>query len=199
MAQSLSVDGQHRGSIQIDDYTIFPENRLGNALYQKGLFLLSEESRSIQAVLKILDGTLYAGRTDQDAPFLAYHSLKEHKLASPFVGYGQLTANNRRYLFWFSKEAQLITSILPQLRSTNGLAYNKIDKLAMYHVSASDNTTSPTTYFFNIHVFRETDSSVSTVRRNVADTRSFLSLNWVNQNQLEYQLKNGTKTRISVK
>lgn len=198
LAQGLATDAQHRGSIQLEQYTIFPENRVGNALYQQNLFLISQDKRTIQTALEFANGTLFAGQTDQDENFIDFHSTEEYELTTPFAGYGQLVVGNQRALFWFSQPTNSIKNILPKLRSISTPVHNKVDKMAVYHISKSDRSTKPTTYTFEIHVFKEVDASIKTIKRDVVDKRSFLVLNWANSNQLEYQLSNGQKKKLQI-
>lgn len=203
-ARVLTVDEGHRGMVQLsNNYQIFPEDRIENAVYFNKKFLFSIKEVSILKVKEIFDGYIYLGKKEEDSFFLGYHSDHNFDFKQVADNYWQLTTKEYYTKIFRVNSSQEIEDILPLSKTGKGLVQNQQGTVAFYHIYSGKPLTTEEganiyQYFFRIHILSQEDEERVTIKKDIFDTRPKLELTWISPTELSYQLSNGEKYVIDL-
>ena len=185
------------------NYQIFPEKSLGNGVYRKGDFLISDPELAIFDIYNCPGGYIYAGKDSAGKTVLRYNGEKNAKFSRLHSRYYQLILKSgisKLYRVYRGK----IQDLLPKSITANGMAVNRNGRGAFFHISKGetiidDNGVNRYQYTFKIHIVEPGSNRVINVQTPISDFIPELRISWASSSVLEYTLSNGNKRRVKYK
>ncbi len=204
-AETYELDSEHRGVLYLGDYQIFPENRLGNALYYKYKLLISVPDRQILKFYEIPEtqSLVYLYADAQQALALDVYDFSEEKESKI------KRVDNEFYEVWLSGNRKIfriyqndLVGLTSHLKTATGLTPSH-SHIAYYHIESSevvsaDDEAEHRIYYFRIHVMKRSDINPIKLSEVIQDTQASLKLTWIDARTLSYRLSDGTSHEIDV-
>ena len=204
-AETFEQDSEHRGVLYLGDYQIFPENRLGNALYYKYKLLISEPDRQILKFYEIPEtvSLVYLYADPQQALALDVYDLsteKESKIKRVDNEFYEVWMPGNRKIFRIYQND--LVGLTSHLRTATGLTPSH-SHIAYYHIERSqvispENEVEQRIYYFRIHVLKRSEIKPIKLHEVVQDTQASLKLTWIDARTLGYRLSDGSSHEIDV-
>ena len=207
--EQYSLDEKHRGILSLGKFQIFPENRIGNALYLEHQQLISFPDRVIFIAREVqgTDLVAYLYRNNSNEVLLDIYDPSDSiifKQIDPELYEIWIPQLRARRLFRIYQND--IVPLLPKAKTATGLTPSS-SHAAFYHISASEKVLSEENegpsnqriYTFRIHIVNRQKAGYRTIPRfRIRNTAPSLKMEWLNQTTLQYQLSNGTIGSINV-
>ncbi len=184
-------------------FQVFPEGKLGNALYKEGKKVVSREDLILQAIAEAPDGFVYCGTNESEELVLGYTGSNTTVFNALDGGYYELIAKSgKRKLYRLTAEHE-IQNLLPRSNTAGGLVYNQEDKAAFYHITKGETVEAENgklryQYTFRIHIVRDNDPRVIHLPETISDFKSKLTLNWIDRNTLQFTLSDNQKETVFI-
>ncbi len=209
----FSRDSDHKGVVEIEPYHIYPENRVGNAIYLEKKLLDSHPQRVIINIVKVNDTEnyvyLYRSLTGGFGLDIVKNNTEDDvrfwQVDPEFYQYSNRTSGTRRVFRIFKDR---IIPLLPNLRTGSGITASKTHAV-FYHISNSKNVTSVNEngqeitnriYTFRLHVIkRDLEGLVSLYDLPIKDANYLLKLDWENKHSVSYKLSDRKKYTIDLR
>ena len=205
--ESFPQDENHRGIIEVSDYQIYPEGRLGNAVYELNKLMFSFPDRVILDIMNIPASTsvvyLYEDTENNKALGLfdksSDHPAKIKRVDEEFYEVWTPSRNMRKIFRIFQDQ---LVGVFFQVKSARGVTPAR-DHIAFYHITdvktPENDGTETQVFVFKVHLLKRNASKVRTLPVQVENTSPTLKLTWVEETTLRYTLENGTSNDIRIK
>ncbi len=205
--ETFSLPQNKHSTVTLGEYQIFPEKRLGNALYFQKNLLTSFPNFMILDVLPIPDTQslvyLYADHEKKLA--IGLHSMGENQQArikrvdDEFYEVWVLSHGLRAIFRIYQNRLMRIAA---HLRTATGVTPSH-DHVAFYHIVNSELLTKENgelerIYDFRIHIIKRSAEQPQRLNITVRNNEVRLQLAWVNDKTLRYYLSDGTSQDLDV-
>ena len=217
----FSRDQEHRGVVKLaetqgtntrycqycrGEYQIFPEKRLGNALYFQNKLLVTFPNQQILDLFEIPDAQalvyLYADSQQKLAIGLYdFSEKKEAKIKSVDGEFYEVWVFALGIRTIFRIYQNRLERVASHLRSATGVtpAHSHV---AFYHIAKSEIVEQDgkklRVYEFKIHILKRSEAQPRGLSLKVQDTRSILKLSWLSEDTLRYELADGSQHDINL-
>ena len=212
-AEIFKRDQNHRGLVYKNDFSYFPENRMGNGLYRDNNLLISKPNITIfdALLIKNTNSVIFLYENELSKLELGlYNNEKDgngrfKKINDEFYEYTNNAIGYQRIFRLINKK---IIPVLEKLRTGTGVTLSK-DHAVFYHIAQSGNTIikdengSETTFWnykFRLHLTKKGNEKIMTIYNFLLeDSMPSLGLVWKNTNVLEVTKSNGKIVLINLK
>ena len=198
-------DSLHSGVVKEGDFTIFPQNRLGNGLYRNGTLMASEEDQQIigsQPILGI-ESIVYLFRDVNGQEGLGLvNGINEgtgrlKKVGEEFYEFSNYEIGYQRI---FRILQGKVFPVLEKLRTASGVTLSNTHAV-FYHITESSNSSDNLTnsndgwnYKFRLHLTRLGQPQlVSLYQISIVDQSPKPKLSWKNEFELIHRKKDGSE------
>lgn len=188
-----------------EDFSVFPENKLGNSIYYNGKKLISRDDLTMIGITKAPEGFIYHGLDETGNSVLGYTGNPDAKFIPLQGGFYQLitSTDTKRKLYWINGDGE-IEDLLPRRNTGTGLVFNGVDKAAFYHISKGETIETESgreryQYTFRIHVADRSTYRVRHLPISVKDFTFRLRLEWMDENTIKYTLSNGQVETVAIR
>ena len=200
-SEKLRVTDQNTGLTWIEDpaknlkLQVFPENRLGNTVYQNEVKIYSKKNLAIQGVKQVFAGLIFKAKNKAGDFQLLYFGNGKTEFVEVIPGFWQMVMKDLRKFYRIDPN-QKIQDILSYSKSANGIVGNAKGDAAFFHVLngeivKDEKGDSIYEYTFKIHLIKNNSKSRISIKETVNDVKPFLKLNW-NGDKLLYTLSDGS-------
>jgi len=218
--ETFPMDQEHHGVINLLEnnntntnyckycsgtYQIFPEKRMGNALYFQSKLLVSFANRQILDLFEIRDAEslvyLYADNEQKLAiglyDFSADKQTRIKRVDDEFYQVWNAPIYTRAIFRIYQNRLERVAS---HLRTVAGVTPSR-SHVAYYHIAKSEliteNEKEVRVFDFSVHVLKRSAAKPRRLDINVRDTQPALKLFWVNAQTLRYYLGDGTSRDVN--
>ena len=209
----FSRDSEHRGILDLEPYQIYPENRIGNAIYLDKKLLDSHPQKMILNITSIKNtkSHVYLFRAQNGVLGLGIIKNEEDgdarfwKVDPEFYQYTNRTFGLQRVFRIFQ---QKIVPLLTNLRTGAGVA-TSANHAILYHITDSKDIARTNSsgqeiiqrlYTFRLHLInRDFEKIKSLFNLQVQDVSYRLKLKWVNEYFVSYKLSNGKEEIVDLR
>ncbi|MBF0238789.1 MAG: hypothetical protein HQM12_13870 [SAR324 cluster bacterium] len=207
LAQEVfDLDEQHRGVIYQGNYQIYPENRMGNGLYQDMQMVVTDpqqivlefdefaENRTLVYLYKDVQGRLNLGLHDMSQDQKT--SIK--RVDNQFYEIRDSAIGQRKIFRIFDGK---LYSVLGKVRTATSVTPSA-NLIAFYHITSSENLqledgSTKQVFNFRIHIVKRNELEVHSIYNlPIQDASPRIDLDWVNDKTLSYTLSNGERHEI---
>jgi hypothetical protein len=198
----------NRGIITFEPYSVFPENRPGNAVYLNNVQLFSLDNQVIIDVLPLpLEGRFaYLATDSQDKTALGVH-LKDSdgppritRVADGFY-HVVMVLDGVVYKKVYRLIDNKILDLLSASKTADGAIAGPIGVL-FYHVATADKEqvdgTERPVFGLQLHLALFSEERLRHLSYLVRNTLPTLDLKWVDENRVSYRLADGRTDELSV-
>ena len=198
-------DSEHRGIVDLSPYQIYPENRMGNAIYLEKKLLDSHPQRVILNITSIKNTKSYVYLFRSQKGVLGLDIVKNDadgdarfwRIDPEFYQYTNRDFGIQRVFRIFQNK---VVPLLAHLRTGGGVA-TSTNHAIFYHITDSKDITRTNSsgqqftqkvYNFRLHLInRNFEKIQSLLNLQVQDISYSLKLKWVNEYSISYKLSNG--------
>ncbi len=185
-------------------YQIFPEKRMGNALYLQSKLLVSFANRQILDLSEIRDAKslvyLYADEEQKLAiglyDFSAEQQTKIKRVDDEFYQVWNAPIYVRAIFRIYQNRLKRVDA---NLRTVTGVTPSRAH-VAYYHITKSELVTENEkvvrVFDFRLHVLKRSAAKPRRLDINVRDTQPILKLSWITPQTLRYYLADGTSQDV---
>lgn len=197
---------QHRGVITIDGYQIFPENRLGNAVYSDQALVFTLEERAIVDVLPLQrEGRFaYLARDADDNLELGVRVLEDldeppriEQVTEDFY-HAVMVLDGVVVKKLYRVVQNRILDQLPESRTADGATPGPGGVLFYHVATAEENADGETVFGMALHLATHDDERVRDLDYLIMNTLPRLEMSWVDANRFSYELADGREELLSV-
>jgi len=182
-AQTKAQDKNQPKPIVEPQFLIFPENRLGNALYKDKEWLVSFENCTIKNFLLSMKNTLILWCMDgKGGNFYTLPKEEINKMERVDEKY-LIERNQNNAAFYYAGENDLLHQVRLKFKSVTGFLNNNKGLIAMYHVvkSWSGDQPNQTMYQYQVHVYKEKNNQLQSIPKLFISSQSKLNMTWDDQ------------------
>ncbi len=187
-----------------NQFSIFPDNKLGNSVYLNKKRLVSRDDLTMVDIVQAPDGYIYHGLDENGSSVLGFSGNEDAKFIQLPGGFYYLVTdkNSKKKIYWISGNRK-IEDLLPRRNTGSGLVFNGSDKAVFYHIAKGETIETEEgkeryQYTFKIHIANTETRSVRHLPLSVTDFSLRLRLEWTDENTIKYTLSNGQAETVSI-
>ena len=211
--ESSPRDKTHRGVVDISQYQIYPENRIGNGIYLEKKLLDTHPERTITNIVDIkkTKSSVYLYRNKNGDSGLGIIKNKEDgearfwKVDTDFYQYSNRYTGLQRVFRIFNNK---IIPLLANVRTARGIASSP-SHVVFYHIINSQEipitnnigqTIKQRLYTFRLHLVNKDIEKIESINNLIIkDTNYNLKLSWENSFSVSYKLNSGKKQIVNLR
>lgn len=187
-----------------NQFSIFPDNKLGNSVYLNKKRLVSRDDLTMVDIVQAPEGYIYHGLDENGSSILGFAGNENAKFIQLPGGFYHLVTdeNNKKKIYWINGKRK-IEDLLPRRNSGSGLVFNGSDKAVFYHIAKGESVETEEgkeryQYTFRIHIANTETRSVRHLPVSIKDFSLRLRLEWADENTIKYTLSNGQVETVSI-
>jgi len=197
-------DAEHQGVIEVlKNYDIFPQGRIGNALYKEKKLLFSIENIILEDILPIESGgIIYKGVDSAGNVKLGYKGEDTFEPVTPSY-YRLITKEKKRKLYRITPNGK-IQDLLPYSNTASGIVEGGKGQGAFYHIVKGEEFVNEEDgktyykYFFKVHYIYPNRVKVQSLPGNFEDVKLRIKLRWIAQYSLSVEFSDGSSQTIQI-
>jgi len=208
VGREFPSDSEHRGIVKYDPYEVFPENRLGNAVYQNGQLLISEPNKAITHILPLPNEGRFlyvsqdeTGKLEVGLKMLDTDLKPRITEVAPGIFYAVFVTEGIVYKKIYRViQNNSVVDLLPSSKTADGVTPGKVGVL-FFHVASMNRPTTEggqTEFALRLHLVLFEEERLRHLDYPVTNTLPNLKLSWIDETSASFTLADGREEVLSI-